>query len=132
MGGVCLGHPATIWCASFGRDPILVLISMALDLPDNPAIHTMFLFLFVVSMLTLFLAVFCDSGSCATETKEGLKPVRTIPSLLQDIVRMSNFLIKIIEDLVRRNCLDTFCIKCRVSSATDLLYFAFALTFVSG
>jgi hypothetical protein len=79
MGGVCLGHPATIWCASFGRDPILVLTSMALDVPDNPAIHAIFLFLFVVSMLTLFLTVFCDLGPgiCATGTKDGLKPVRT-------------------------------------------------------
>jgi hypothetical protein len=51
---------------------------MALDVPDNPAIHAMFLFLFFVSMLTLFLTVFCDLGICATGTKDGLKPVRTI------------------------------------------------------
>jgi hypothetical protein len=78
VDGVCLGYPATIWCVSFGRDPILVHTSMALDVPDNPAIHAIFLFLFVVSMLTLFLTVFCDPGICVTETKDSLKPVRTI------------------------------------------------------
>jgi len=52
---------------------------LALDIPDNPAIHTMFLFLVVVSMLTLFLNVFCDPGICATETKDGLKLVRITP-----------------------------------------------------
>ena len=77
MDGVCLGYSATIWCA-FGRDPILVLTSMALDVPDDPAIHAVFLFLFAVSLLTLFLTVFCDPGKCVTETKDGLKPVRTI------------------------------------------------------
>jgi hypothetical protein len=66
-------------CAPFGRDPILVLTSMASDIPDNPAIHVIFLFLLAVSMLTLFLTVFCDPGVCVTETKDGLKPVSTIP-----------------------------------------------------
>ena len=79
VDGVCLGYPATIWCASFARDPIFVLTSMALDLPDNPPIHAIFLFLFVVSMLSLFLTIFCDRGICGTETKDGLKPVRTMP-----------------------------------------------------
>jgi hypothetical protein len=79
VDGVRLGYPATIWCASFGRDLILVLTSMALDVPDDPGIHAMFLSSFVVSLLTLFLTVFCDPGICATETKDGLKPVRTIP-----------------------------------------------------
>jgi hypothetical protein len=79
VDSVCLGYPATVWCASFGRDPLLVLTSMTLDVPDNPAIHAIFLFLLVVSILTLFLTVFCDPGICVTETKEDLKPVRTIP-----------------------------------------------------
>jgi hypothetical protein len=79
VDGVCLGYPATTWCASFGRDPVLVLTGMALDVPDSPAIHAMFLFLFVAAMLTLFLTAFCDPGICAVETKDGLKPVRTIP-----------------------------------------------------
>jgi hypothetical protein len=95
VDGVCLGYPAAIWCASFGRDPILVLTSMALDAPDNPAMHAMFLFLFVVSMLTLFLTAFCDLGICTTETKDDLKPVRTVPlpfTRQEDIVQcMSNF-----------------------------------------
>src|SRR5712691_11783231 len=95
MDVICLGYPATIWCASFGRDPIHILTSMALDVPDSPTIHTMFLFLFVVSMFTLFLTVFCDPGICARETKDGLKPVRTIPQpLKEDIAQcMSNFYI---------------------------------------
>ena len=52
---------------------------MALDAPDNPAMHAIFLFLFAISILMHFLAVFCDPGICATEAKDGLKPVRTIP-----------------------------------------------------
>jgi hypothetical protein len=79
VDGVCLGYPATIWCASFGRDPIFILTSMTLDVPDNPAIDAMFLFLFVVSVLTLFLTVYCESGICAMETKDGLMSVCTIP-----------------------------------------------------
>ena len=79
MDGVCLGYPATIWCASFGHEPILVLISMALDVPDNPTIHAIFLLLFVVSEFTLFLTAFCDPGICATGTKDSLKPVSTVP-----------------------------------------------------
>jgi hypothetical protein len=51
---------------------------MALDAPDNPAMHAIFLFLCAVSMLMHTLTVFCDPGICATETKDGLKPVRTI------------------------------------------------------
>jgi hypothetical protein len=82
VDGVCLGYPATIWCASFGHDSILALTSMALGVADNPAMHAMFLILFVVSMLTLVLTVFCDPGIYATETKDGLKPVRTIPQAL--------------------------------------------------
>jgi hypothetical protein len=60
---------------------ILSSISPAwhLDVPDNPAIHAIFPLLFVVSMLTFFLTAFCDPGICATETKDGLKPVCTIP-----------------------------------------------------
>lgn len=64
------------------------------DVPDNLAIHAIFLLLFVVSMLMLFLTVFCDPGICATETKYGLKPI--------------------IEDLVQGNHLETFCVTCRV------------------
>jgi hypothetical protein len=57
---------------------------MTLDVPENPAIHAIFLLLFVISILTLFLTAFCDPGICATETKDGLKPVRLSPSLLQE------------------------------------------------
>ena len=59
---------------------------MALD--NNPAMHTMFLSLFVVSMLMHFLTAFCDPGICTTETKDGLKPVRTIHQrFLQEIAQ---------------------------------------------
>ena len=79
---------------------------MVLDLPDNPAIHAIFLFLFVTSMLTLLLTVFCDPGIvCGTETEDDLKLVRTIPSLLQkDIVySVSNFFHRLLQTLFGEN-----------------------------
>jgi hypothetical protein len=48
------------------------------DAPDNPAMHTAFLFLLVISVITLICKEFCDPGTCATLTKDALKPVRSI------------------------------------------------------
>jgi hypothetical protein len=83
----------------------LVLTSMALDVPENPAIRAMCLFLLVVSMLTLFLTVFCDPGICAAEAKDGLTPVRTIPQpFAREIVQcMSNFLYRLLKTLFGEN-----------------------------
>ena len=72
------GSPVYNMVCFFRPRSIRVHNSMALGVPDNSAIHAMFLFLFVVSILTLFLTVFCDPGICATETKDDLKPVCTI------------------------------------------------------
>ena len=72
---------------------------------DNPTAHAVFLFTFVVSMLTLFLIAFCDPGICTTETKDGLKPVRTmLQRVLREIVPyMSNFLYRLSKTLFGKN-----------------------------
>jgi hypothetical protein len=46
------------------------------DAPENPAMHAIFLFLFVVFMLATFCTAYCDPGICATLPKDALKSVR--------------------------------------------------------
>ena len=46
------------------------------DALENPAMHTAFLFSFVVSSFGYFSTAFCDPGICATLSKDALKSVR--------------------------------------------------------
>ena len=83
IDSISLGYPASIRCVSpphclIRPRPYPYTLS---DLPDNPAIHVAFLFLFVLSMLALLLTAFSDPGICATEKGDSLKLVRKIEGI---------------------------------------------------